>query len=260
MKGEAEAGHESRPGAQALLRRVALAVSHGVADLFSWARDAITRGIIAARISADFITLAGPLLVSIVYFPAFWGSQPLCGLVMIVAGACDILDGAVARASGGSSPFGGFLDSVVDRYTDFAMMFGLLVYLDRHVDGPSRLLYLVLWAVSLVGTSTTAYVRARAETVIPSCSVGFMERPERTVTVIIGLLSWNVHITLWILAVMTNLISVQRILHARLAMRGEEPRGELWFWLYPRLTTPHFVLCATFILLLVFGHHLIPRP
>jgi hypothetical protein len=59
---------------------------------------------------------------------------------------------------------------------------------------------------------------------------------------------------------MTNLISIQRILYARLLMKGKEPKGQFWFWMYPRLTAPHFVLCATFILSLIFGHHLIPRP
>jgi hypothetical protein len=111
-----------------------------------------------------------------------------------------------------------------------------------------------------VGTSTTAYVRARAETVIPRCKVGFMERPERMVTVILGLLSGNVHISLWILAVMTNMISIQRILYAQLQMEGEEPQGQFWFWTYRRVTAPHFAMCTAFILILVFGHQLIPRP
>jgi CDP-diacylglycerol--glycerol-3-phosphate 3-phosphatidyltransferase len=170
------------------------------------------------------------------------------------------LDGAVARISSRSTSFGGYLDSAVDRYTDFLMLFGILVYLLSHVHGPQRNLYLILWGFSVVGTSTTAYMRARAETVIPSCKVGFMERAERTVTIIIGLLSGNVHITLWILAVMTNLISIQRVLYARLQMHGKEPKGKFGYWLYPRLTTPHFALCAAFILSLIFGHFLIPRP
>ena len=137
--------------------------------------------------------------------------------MLIVAGAFDVLDGAVARLSGGVSPFGGYLDSMVDRYSDFCILFGILVQIDRHWHGPQRLLYLILWGLVVVGTSTTAYARARAETVIPRCKVGFMERPERTVTVILGLLCANVHLSLWILAVMTNLISVQRILYSRLA-------------------------------------------
>jgi hypothetical protein len=59
---------------------------------------------------------------------------------------------------------------------------------------------------------------------------------------------------------MANLIAVQRILYARLLMEGAEPRGRFWLWTYPRVTAPHFALCAAFILLLAFGHHLFPQP
>jgi hypothetical protein len=87
-----------------------------------------------------------------------------------------------------------------------------------------------------------------------------MERPERTVTIILGLLCGNVHLSLWILALMANLIAVQRILYTRLRMEGRAPRGQIWIWTYPRVTAPHFVLCTVFILMLIFGHHLVPRP
>jgi CDP-diacylglycerol--glycerol-3-phosphate 3-phosphatidyltransferase len=260
LKAEAKTLHQPPTGIREVLRAIAVALSKVVAGIFGFARDGIARGIIRARIPANAVTLAGPVAVSMVFFPAYHGSQPIMGLVLIAAGAFDLLDGAVARISGKTTPFGGYLDSVVDRYTDFAMLFGILIYVNRFWHGPYRLLYLVLWGLTLMGTSTTAYVRARAETVIPSCKVGFMERAERTITIIIGLLSSNVHITLWILAVMTNLISIQRIFYAQLRMRDKEAKGQFWFWMYPRLTAPHFVLCATFILSLIFGHHLIPRP
>jgi CDP-diacylglycerol--glycerol-3-phosphate 3-phosphatidyltransferase len=248
------------PGFRAVLRAIAVALSKFVAGVFGFARDGISRGIIRVGIPVNAVTLAGPVAVSMVFIPAYYGSQPLMGMVLIVAGAFDLLDGAVARISGKITAFGGYLDSVVDRYTDFAMLFGIYIYVNRYVHGEHRLLYLVLWGLTLMGTSTTAYVRARAENVIPSCKVGFMERAERTVTIIIGLLSGNVHITLWILAVMTNLISIQRIFYARLIMNNKEPKGQFWFWMYERLTAPHFVLCATFIASLIFGHLLIPRP
>jgi CDP-diacylglycerol--glycerol-3-phosphate 3-phosphatidyltransferase len=248
------------PGFRAVLRAIAVALSKFVAGVFGFARDGISRGIIRVGIPVNAVTLAGPVAVSMVFIPAYYGNQPLMGAVLIVAGAFDLLDGAVARISGKTTAFGGYLDSVVDRYTDFAMLFGVFIYANRFFHGPHRLLYLVLWGLTLMGTSTTAYVRARAENVIPSCKVGFMERAERTVTIIIGLLSGNVHITLWILAVMTNLISIQRIFYAQLIMSGRKPKGKFWFWMYDRLTAPHFVLCATFILSLIFGNLLIPRP
>ena len=252
--------HPPLCGLRDLFRRTAVALSTMVATSLSSARDWIARGIIRAGIPVNAVTLAGALAASVVFLPAYHGHQALAGIVLIVAGAFDVLDGAVARLSSGVTSFGGYLDSVVDRYSDFAVFFGILVYIDRHWDGPLRPLYLLLWGLCVLGTSTTAYVRARAETVIPLCKVGFMERPERMVTVILGLLSGNVHLSLWILAAMTNTISIQRILYARLRMEGREPRGQFWFWTYQRVTAPHFALCTAFILILVLGHYLIPRP
>jgi CDP-diacylglycerol--glycerol-3-phosphate 3-phosphatidyltransferase len=231
-----------------------------VGGALSSARDGLAKGIIRAGIPANAVTLAGPVVASLVVLPAYHGSQLLAGVVLIVAGAFDVLDGAVARLSGGVTRFGGYLDSVVDRYSDFAVFFGILVYTDRNWDGRLRLIYLTLWGLSLMGATTTAYVRARAETIVPSCKVGFMERPERMVTVILGLLWGNVHISLGILAVMANLTAVQRVLYTRLLLEGAAPRGRFWLWTYPRVTASHFALCAAFILLLAFGHHVFPRP
>jgi CDP-diacylglycerol--glycerol-3-phosphate 3-phosphatidyltransferase len=231
-----------------------------VGGSLSSARDGLAEGIIRAGVPANAVTLAGPVAASLAILPAYHGSQALAGLVLIVAGAFDVLDGAVARLSGGVTRFGGYLDSVVDRYSDLAVFFGILVYIDRHWYGRLQALYLTLWGLSLVGATTTAYVRARAEVVIPSCKVGFMERPERMVTIILGLLWGNVHISLAILAAMTNLIAVQRILYTRLVLEGAAPRGHFGLWTYPRMTAPHFALCAAFILLLAFGHHLVARP
>ncbi|HEX9724471.1 MAG TPA: CDP-alcohol phosphatidyltransferase family protein [Vicinamibacteria bacterium] len=244
------------------LRAVAIALSRAVAGIFGFARDTIARGIIRVGIPPNAVTLAGPVVMSLVFIPVHAGNQRLAGLVLIAAGAFDLLDGAVARISRGSTNFGGFLDSVVDRYTDFIMLFAILVHTNRHVSS-HRLLYFTLWSLAVVGTATTPYVRARAETVVDQCKVGFMERAERTVTIIIGALAGNLHITLWILAIFTNLIAVQRIFYARLRLNAREPRGRggrFWLWMYPRLTAPHFTLCALLILSLIIGHLVIPRP
>jgi phosphatidylglycerophosphate synthase len=259
LKERGEGRHQ--PGrAYDLFGRPAVALSMLVGGSLSSARDGLAQSIVRARIPANAVTLAGPVVAVLVLLPAYHGSQALAGIVLIVAGAFDVLDGAVARLSGGVTRFGGYLDSVVDRYADLAVFFGILVYIDRHWSGHLRLVYLVLWGLSLVGATTTAYVRARAEAVVPSCKVGFMERPERMVTIILGLLWSNVHISLAILAVMANLIAIQRVFYTKLLMKGTAPRTRFCLWTYPRMTAPHFALCAGFILLLAFGHHLIPRP
>ena len=175
-------------GFKEMLRALAVSLSKFVAGVFGFARDGIARGIIRAGIPVNAVTLTGPVVVSLIFIPMVQGTQWLGGLVLIAAGAFDMLDGAVARISKRSTTFGGFLDSATDRYTDFLMLFGILAYLLNHVEG-SRVLYLVLWALTTIGTATTSYIRARAETEIPECKAGFMERAERTVTIIIGLLA-----------------------------------------------------------------------
>jgi phosphatidylglycerophosphate synthase len=162
----------------------------------------------------------------------FYGQQWRAGLVLIAAGAFDMLDGAVARISRRSTAFGAFLDSVTDRYTDFLMLLGILMYLLRHVHGPGRTLYLVLWGFSAVGTATTSS-HPRGGERHPECKVGFMERAERTVTIII-LLAGNVHIRSDSRCSRTSSAS-EDCLHPHGARRARAERN-FWLWRYPRLT------------------------
>src|SRR5947208_6075580 len=97
------------------------------------------------------------------------------GLVIIGAGIFDMVDGRVARATGQVTQFGGFFDSVIDRYSDVALYFGLLVYYAR----ANRFFYVVLTALVMVTSLMISYTRARSENMIKQCKVGFMERPER---------------------------------------------------------------------------------
>src|SRR5258708_38363926 len=98
-------------------------------------------------------------------------------LVIIGAGIFDMVDGRVARATNKVTTFGGFFDSVIDRYSDVALFFGLLVYYAR----ANPFFYLVLVAVVMVSSVMVSYTRARAESLIRSCKFAFMEPPARTV-------------------------------------------------------------------------------
>jgi CDP-diacylglycerol--glycerol-3-phosphate 3-phosphatidyltransferase len=132
------------------------------------------------------------------------------GLVIIGAGIFDMVDGRVARATNQVTTFGGFFDSVIDRYSDVALFFGLLVYYAR----ANHFFYLVLVAVVMVSSVMVSYTRARAESLIGSCKVGFMERPERIVLVIIGALfaRWGAMApVLWVLAVLSTITIIHRI-------------------------------------------------
>ena len=131
-------------------------------------------------------------------------------LVIIGAGIFDMVDGRVARATGQVTTFGAFFDSVIDRYSDVALFFGLLVYYARG----NHFFYLVLVAFVMVSSVMVSYTRARAESLIGSCKVGFMERPERVVLVIIGALfaRWGAMApVLWVLAVLSTITIIHRI-------------------------------------------------
>src|SRR5262249_25818191 len=134
----------------------------------------------------------------------FWA-----GVVVIGAGVFDMVDGRVARETGQVTRFGGFFDSVIDRYSDLALFMGLLVY----YASINRFFYIVLTAIVMTGSVMTSYARARAENVIPSCKVGFMERPERVVLIIIGALFDRMAAVLWVLAVLSNVTVIHRMIH-----------------------------------------------
>src|SRR6202021_4224721 len=104
------------------------------------------------------------------------------GLVIIGAGIFDMVDGRVPRQTDQVPAFGAFFDSVIDRYSDVVLFFGLLVFYARG----NRFFYVVLAAFVMVTSLMVSYTRARAEALIGQCKVGFMERPERIVLIILG--------------------------------------------------------------------------
>lgn len=145
------------------------------------------------------------------------GRFATAGGMMILAGFCDILDGPVARRQGRVTVFGGFLDSILDRYSDLILFLGLLVYYS-HVN---RFLYAILVGASMAGSVMVSYARARAESLIGSCNVGFWERPERICLMILGALANRMQLALWILAIGPNITVVHRILYTWKRTAGE---------------------------------------
>src|SRR6202161_3606459 len=114
----------------------------------------------------------------------------------------------VARETNQVTRFGGFFDSVLDRYSDLALLMGLLVYYGTI----NRYFYVVLTAIVMSGSVMVSYTRARAENSIPTCKVGFMERPERVVLMIIGALFDRMPEVLWVIAVLSNLTVIHRMI------------------------------------------------
>lgn len=138
-------------------------------------------------------------------------------IAIAVVGLCDLLDGMVARAKNTQTRFGAFLDSALDRYADMAMFIGLII----HFAHMNRLDYLLICCLALVGTVMTSYSRARAESVIGHCRVGFMERPERIVFLMLGILFNRVEQALWVIAIGANWTALQRIHYTWVASSGE---------------------------------------
>ena len=223
-------------------------------------RDGIARGIIWARVPPNALTLAGPVVMSFVFWPLLEGDPWTAGWVVLAAITFDSLDGAVARASRGVTRFGAYLDSVVDRYADMLLLFGLLFYLLTHVGAAERNVWLAVWCLATAGTVATSYARSRAEKLISGCEVGFLERPERSVAIFIGLVTGNVHAALLVVAVLGNLIAAQRICYTRAVLDGRTAAPGFRFWTYRRGSAEHAMLSTACIGFIVLGHLLIPPP
>ena len=177
----------------------------------------IVNGLALTSISPNVLTFIGLVINTVAAF--FFGYARshnnvrmflYAGLVIIGAGIFDMVDGRVARQTNQVTVFGAFFDSVIDRYSDVALFFGLLVFYARG----NRFFYVVLAAFVMVTSLMVSYTRARAEALIGSCKVGFMERPERVVLIILGALfnRWGVMApVLWVLAVFSTITVIHRI-------------------------------------------------
>jgi CDP-diacylglycerol--glycerol-3-phosphate 3-phosphatidyltransferase len=182
-----------------------------------WLLDRIVHGLALTRISPNVLTFIG-LVINIAAAFLFGhanssnGDQMFfyAGLVIVGAGLFDMVDGRVARRTNQVTVFGSFFDSVIDRYSDVVLFFGLLVYYGRI----NRFRYVVLVAFVMVTSLMVSYTRARAEALIGSCKVGFAERPERIVLFILGALfnRWGVMgPVLWVLAVLSMITVIHRV-------------------------------------------------
>lgn len=169
---------------------------------------AIVRGLALARIHPNVLTFIGLLINIWAAILLGQGNFRMAGYVIIGAGIFDMVDGRVARETNQVTRFGGFFDSVLDRYSDLALLMGLLVY----YGNINRPLYVVLTAIVMTASVMISYTRARAENEIPTCKVGFLERPERVVLLIIGALFDRMAPVLWVIAVMGNLTVVHRMM------------------------------------------------
>jgi len=168
----------------------------------------MVRGLALARIHPNVLTFIGLVINGVAGALLASGRFVAAGVVIIIAGIFDMVDGRVARETNQVTAFGGFFDSVLDRYSDLVLLMGMLVY----YASIERFFYVVLTAVVMTGSVMVSYTRARAENAIPRCKVGFMERPERIVLLIIGALFNRMAQVLWVIAVLSNLTVIHRLI------------------------------------------------
>ena len=172
-----------------------------------WLLDRIVGGLAATGINPNLLTFLG-LVVNFGAAASFAvGNFRTAAVIIFFAGFLDMLDGQVARRQNRVTAFGAFYDSTLDRYADMALYMGLLVYYS--VAG--RTPYVVLSAVATAGSVMVSYARARAESLIPLCKVGFMERPERMVLLIIGGVFNRMAQVLWVIAIVSTITVIHRI-------------------------------------------------
>jgi CDP-diacylglycerol--glycerol-3-phosphate 3-phosphatidyltransferase len=169
----------------------------------------IVRGLALSRIHPNVLTFLGLVINTVAAFLFAAGSFRWAGVVVLGAALFDMVDGRVARETNRVTRFGGFFDSVLDRYSDLALLMGLLVY----YASINRFFYVVLTAIVMTGSVMVSYTRARSECTIPKCKVGFLERPERVVLIIMGALLDRMAPVLWVIAVLSNLTVIHRMIY-----------------------------------------------
>jgi CDP-diacylglycerol--glycerol-3-phosphate 3-phosphatidyltransferase len=205
---------------------------------------AIISASVALGIHPNVLTLIG-VLVNVVAGIALATDHFLVGgVIMIVANIFDFIDGKVAHITGKQSAFGAFWDSTLDRFSDLALFTGL-VYLYSTLG---RHDYVVIATLTLIFATMTSYSRARAESLIDKCKVGFMERPERIVLFMIGAFTYRMAAVLWVILVLSVVTVANRIYYTYLRLnelpnpsqagvRGAFVRA--FFWTDERTTIPY---------------------
>jgi phosphatidylglycerophosphate synthase len=180
----------------------------------------IIRTAVALHIHPNVLTFVGVLINVAAACALGVGRFTTAGIIMIVANIFDFIDGKVAQETQLVSKFGGFWDSVIDRFSDIALFIGL-IYLYSELG---RTDYVMITALAMLFSIMTSYARARAESLIPKCKVGFMERPERIVLFMIGAFTNRMAAVMWVILVLSVVTVADRIFYTWRQLRATEER------------------------------------
>jgi phosphatidylglycerophosphate synthase len=191
-------------------------VTHWIGEGAGWLLRHVVSGLAATGVTPNMFTFLGLVVNSWAAALFAFGKFHQAAAVLFLAGFLDMADGQVARRVGRVTAFGAFLDSTLDRYSDLALYMGLVVYYTL----AGRPFYMTLAAVAMASSFMVSYSRARAESLIPSCKVGFMERPERLVLLILGGTFNRMAQVLWVIATFSTITVIHRVVHTWQELRA----------------------------------------
>lgn len=194
-------------------------VSTRFADKFRGRLSGIGRVVAKTNLSPNVLTFLGLGLNVVVAAIIASGNLILGGVMLLLAGGWDALDGAVARATNQTTRFGEFLDSTFDRYSDAVVLGGVLIYFTRTDAGTTPI---ILTYTAIVGSLIISYVRAKAELVGIRGNVGFAQRLERVIILAVALMLSRPEVGIWVLAILTQATAAHRLLHVWRAMRSDQ--------------------------------------
>ena len=180
--------------------------------------DPVAVFLLKIGLTPNAITLLGMVLSAAAGVFAGFGKFTLAGVILLVGAPLDAVDGAMARQRGKPSRFGGFFDSVIDRYSELFVLGGLLYY----YVGQGNALASLLIFIAAAGSVMVSYTRARAEGQRFTAKVGILSRMERMTALILFLLIGRPLIAMWIIAILANVTAVQRILNVYKQSRVED--------------------------------------
>jgi CDP-diacylglycerol---glycerol-3-phosphate 3-phosphatidyltransferase len=197
----------------------------------AWVRrhaEALIAALGRTPLTPNQVTVVGVALTFFASGLAAFGQLRWAGIVLIFAGTCDILDGALARTTRAAYPYGAFLDSTLDRYAEGAVYVGLAAYF-LTVGGPWQRWLVLATLAALAGSFLVSYVRARAQSLGFTCKSGLFQRPERVVVTVAGLIVGGpvLYGVIFLLAIATNITALQRIREVWLQGRAQRLEREL---------------------------------
>lgn len=240
---------------------------------FITARDFVARCLLRVHVTPNMLTLLGMVITggagvcfALGSGSRFYAKEPhngylyLAAWLIILSSACDMLDGAVARIGNCGSKFGAFLDSTLDRYSDFAVFAGIAIH--YVMVQPANITFALMSMLAFFNSFMISYAKARAEDIIEHCNVGYWQRGERSAALLIAAFAGNIPALVVQQAILPMLTALSRVFYTKAVIEGKTPitdprKGGLWLkmqlWKWPRMSIPYDIVTGINIAWLIFA-------